>query len=66
MKLVTSEQKYQKYVMKPIFKDGYPFSKHLFVIFDTIFCISWRFITPFRIEGDTEIKFYPSKFTIFW
>ena len=32
MKLVTSEQKYQKYVMKPIFKDGYPFSKHLFAM----------------------------------
>ena len=27
MKLVTSEQKYQKYVMKPNFKDGHPFSK---------------------------------------
>ena len=26
MKLVTSEQKYQKYVMKLNFKDGYPFS----------------------------------------
>ena len=32
MKLVTREQKYQKYVMKPIFKDGYPFSKHLFAV----------------------------------
>ena len=27
MKLVTSEQKYQKYVMKPNFKDSYPFQK---------------------------------------
>ena len=30
MKLVTIEQKYQKYAMKPNFKYGYPFSKHLF------------------------------------
>ena len=30
MKLVTSEQKYQKHVKKPNFKDGHPFSKHLF------------------------------------
>ena len=27
MKLVTSDKKYQKYVMKPNFKDGHPFSK---------------------------------------
>ena len=32
MKLVTKEQKYQKYVMKPNFKDGCPFSKELFVV----------------------------------
>ena len=32
MKLVTSEQKYQKYVMKPNFKDDYPFSKDLFAL----------------------------------
>ena len=32
MKLVTIEQKYQKYVMKPNFKDGHPFSKHLFAV----------------------------------
>ena len=32
MKLVTSEQKYGKYVMKPNFKDGHPFSKHLFAV----------------------------------
>ena len=32
MKLVTSRQKYQKYVMKPKFKDGRPFSKHLFAM----------------------------------
>ena len=32
MKLVTSEQKYAKYVMKPNFKDGYPFSKELFAM----------------------------------
>ena len=32
MKLVTSEQRYQKYVMKPDFKDGYPFFKHLFAV----------------------------------
>ena len=30
VKLVTIEQKYQKYAMKPNFKYGYPFSKHLF------------------------------------
>ena len=32
MRLVTSKQKYQKYVMKPNFKDGHPFSKHLFAV----------------------------------
>ena len=32
MKLVTSEQKYQKYVMKPNFKDGHPFSRYLFAV----------------------------------
>ena len=32
MKLVTSREKYVKYVMKPNFKDGHPFSKHLFAI----------------------------------
>ena len=29
MKLVTSERIYQKYVMKPNFEDGHPFSKYL-------------------------------------
>ena len=32
MKLVTNEQKYEKYVMKSNFKDGHPFSKQLFVV----------------------------------
>ena len=32
MKLVTSERKYRKYVMKPNFKDGHLFSKHLFAV----------------------------------
>ena len=32
MKLVTSEQKYQKSVMKPNFKNGYPFSKYLVAV----------------------------------
>ena len=32
MKLVTSEQKYRNYVMKSIFKEGHPFSKHFFVV----------------------------------
>ena len=32
MKLVTSDKKYLKYVMKPNFKDGHPFSKHLFAV----------------------------------
>ena len=32
MKLVTSDKKYQKHVMKPKFKDGHPFSKHLFAV----------------------------------
>ena len=32
VKLVTSDKKYQNYVMKPNFKDGHPFSKHLFVM----------------------------------
>ena len=27
MKLLTNEQKHQRYVMKPNFKDGYPFLK---------------------------------------
>ena len=30
MKLVTSEQKFEKYVMKPNFENGRPFSKYLF------------------------------------
>ena len=30
MKLMTSKQKYQKYIMKPNFKDSHPFSKYLF------------------------------------
>ena len=29
MKLVTSDKKYLKYFMKPNFKNGHPFSKHL-------------------------------------
>ena len=32
MKLVTSQKEYAKYVMKPIFKVGYPFSKELFAV----------------------------------
>ena len=32
MKLVTSDKKYLKYVMKANFKDGHPFSKHLFAV----------------------------------
>ena len=32
MKLVTSDKKYLKYVMKPNFRDGFPFSKHLFAV----------------------------------
>ena len=28
MKLMTNDKKYLKYVMKPNFKDGFPFSKH--------------------------------------
>ena len=32
MKLVTSERKYQNNVMKPNFKDGFPFSKHLVAV----------------------------------
>ena len=32
MKLVTSDKKYLKYVMKLNFKDGQPFSKHLFAV----------------------------------
>ena len=32
MKLVTSKQKYEKYVMKPNFKDGRPFSNDLFAV----------------------------------
>ena len=30
MKLVTSDKKYLKYVVKPNFKDGHQFSKHFF------------------------------------
>ena len=32
IKLVTNEQKYQKYVMKPSFKNQHPFSKKLFAV----------------------------------
>ena len=32
MKLVTSDKKYLKYVVKPNYKDGFPFSKHLFAV----------------------------------
>ena len=32
MKLVTSDKKYLKYVMKPNFKDGFPLFKHLFLV----------------------------------
>ena len=32
MTLVTSDKKYLKYVMKTNFKDGHPFSKHLFAV----------------------------------
>ena len=32
MKLVTSNKKYLKYVLKPNFKGGHPFSKHLFAV----------------------------------
>ena len=32
MKLLTSREKYTKDVMKPNFKDGYPFSKELFAV----------------------------------
>ena len=32
LKLVTSQERYTKYVMKPNSKDGYPFSKVLFAI----------------------------------
>ena len=30
--LVTSEHKYERYVMKPNFKDGRPFPKYLFAV----------------------------------
>ena len=32
IKLVTSDKKYLRYIMKPNFKDGFPFSKHPFVM----------------------------------
>ena len=32
MKLATSDKKYLRYVMKPNFEDGYPFSKELFAV----------------------------------
>ena len=32
IKLVTSDKKYLKYVIKPNFKDGHPFSKHIFAV----------------------------------
>ena len=32
MKFVTSNKKYLKYVLKPNFKGGHPFSKHLFAV----------------------------------
>ena len=32
MQLVASEEKFEKYVMKPNFKNGCPFSKYLFAV----------------------------------
>ena len=32
MKLVINDKKYLKYAMKPNFKDGHPFSEHLFAV----------------------------------
>ena len=32
MKLVTSDKKYLKHIMKPNFKDGHPFAKHLIAV----------------------------------
>ena len=32
IKLVKSDKKYLKHAMKPNFKDGHPFSKHLFAV----------------------------------
>ena len=32
MKLVTSDKKYLKHIMKPNFNDGHPISKHLFAV----------------------------------
>ena len=32
IKLVTNDKKYLRYVMKPNFKDGFPFSKHLYAV----------------------------------
>ena len=32
MKLMASQEKYPKYVMKPNFKDGYPFLKEFFAV----------------------------------
>ena len=32
MKLVTSQEKYAKYVMKPNFKNGHSFSKYLLAL----------------------------------
>ena len=32
MKLVTNDKKYLKYVMILNFRDGFPFSKHLFAV----------------------------------
>ena len=32
MKLMTSRERYARYVVKPNFKDGHPFSKELFAV----------------------------------
>ena len=32
MKIVASDKKFLRYVMKPNFKDGHPFFKHLFAV----------------------------------
>ena len=50
IKLVTSDKKYLKYVMKLNFKDGHPFSKHLFVV-EKKLCAAHSFTICWRLCG---------------
>ena len=60
MKLVTSDNKYLKHVMKPNFKGGHPFSKHLFAVemgkteITTLCKLCYMDIDSFLYETETK------------